>query len=355
MHSTVDERIGQAAELLGRQGADVGGVDGTQLKRVKDGGGLGNAGRVPNLDHFLKRENFLLALGGPAQQQQIVQHSGRQVAFGHQVLIAGVAIALGQLILGVLHNRRAVDVDGLFPAESLVQQVVLGGGGQILAAADDVGNAHQVVIHHVGEVVGGHAVGLNQNLVVQFLDVDLDMAVDHIVETGHAGFGDLLADDVRLTGGQLGVDLLLSQVAAVAVVVGHLTGGALGLVHLVQAVLGAEAVVSLAFLDELLGILFEHAHALALHIGADGAADVGAFVPGQAGGAQRAIDDVGSALDQAALVGILDTQNERTIVMACLQVSVQCGAQVADVHIARGRRRKPGTNVRHGENPFILN
>src|SRR5699024_7336502 len=145
-------------------GADVGRVDGPQLEGVKNGGGLGHAGGVPDLDHLVQGEDLLLALGRPAQQQQIVQHRGRQVALGHQILIAGVAVALGQFVLRVLHDGRAVDVGRDLPAEGLIQQVVLGGGGQVFAAADDVGDAHQVIVHHVGKVVGGHAVGLDEDL-----------------------------------------------------------------------------------------------------------------------------------------------------------------------------------------------
>ena len=353
MHGAVDERVGQAAELLSGQGTDVGSVDGTQLQRVKDSRGLGNAGGIPDLDHLVQRENLLLALGCPAQQQQIVQHGGGQIALCHEVLIAGIAVALRQLVLRVLHDGRAVDVDGLLPAERIVQQVVLRRRGQILAAADDMGNAHQVVVHDVRKVVGRHTVGLDQNLVVQFPDIDLDMTVDNIVKARHAALGDLLADDIGLARGQLGGNFLGGQVAAMAVVVGHFTRSALGLVHFVQALLGAEAVVGLARLDKLLGVLLEHAHALALHVGADGTAHVGALVPGQAGSLERAVDDVGSALDQAALVGVLNAQDEGTAVMAGLQIGVQCGAQVADVHIARGRRRKTGADGRHSYYPFI--
>ena len=216
-----------------------------------------------------------------------------------------------------------------------------------------MGNAHQVVVHDVRKVVGRHTVGLDQNLVVQFPDIDLDMAVDNIVKARHAALGDLLADDIGLARGQLGGNFLGGQVAAVAVVVGHFARSALGLVHFVQALLGAETVVGLARLDKLLGVLLEHAHALALHVGADGTAHVGALVPGQAGSLERAVDDVGSALDQAALVGVLNAQDEGTAVMAGLQIGVQCGAQVADVHIARGRRRKTGADGRHSYYPFI--
>ena len=355
MHGAVNERVGQAAELLRRQGADVRRVDGPQLQRVKDGRGLGNAAGVPDLDHLVQGEDLLLAFRGPAQQQQIVQHRLGQIAFGHQVLVAGIAVALGQLVLGVLHDRRAVDVDGLLPAESLIQQVVFGGGGEVLAAADHVGNAHQVIVHHVGKVVGGHAVGLDQDLVVQFADVHLNVAVDHIVKARHAALGDLLADDIGFACRQLGRHFLFAQVAAVAVVVGHLAGGALCLVQLVQPLLGAEAVIGLAFLYQLLGILLEHAHAFALYVGAHGTADVRAFVPGQAGGAQGAVDDIGGAFHQTALVGVLNAQDKGAAIVAGLQIGVQRGAQVAYVHIAGGRRRKAGAYVGcHKQNPFVL-
>ena len=179
------------------------------------------------------------------------------------------------------------------------------------------------------------------------------MTVDNIVKARHAALGDLLADDIRLARGQLGGNFLGGQVAAVAVVVGHFARSALGLVHFVQALLGAEAVVGLARLDKLLGVLLEHTHALALHVGADGTAHVGALVPGQAGSPERAVDDVGSALDQAALVGVLNAQDEGTAVMAGLQIGVQCGAQIAYMHIACGGRRKAGTNICHSDFPFF--
>ena len=75
---------------------------------------------------------------------------------------------------------------------------------------------------------------------------------------------------------------------------GHLTVGALLGVQGLQTLLGAEAVVSLALGHQLLGILLEHAHALALHIGADGAAHIRALVPQQAGLAQSVVDHVHS-------------------------------------------------------------
>ena len=221
----------------------------------------------------------------------------------------------------------------------------MGGGGQILTAADDVGDAHQVVVHNICKVVGGHSVGLDEDLVVHLAVLDLDVAVDHVVKAGHALLGDLLADDVGLTCGQTLLDLLLGQVAAAAVVVGHLTVGALLCVEGFQTLLGAETIICLALGHQLLGILLEHAHALALDVGADGAADVRAFVPQQAGLPQGVVDDIHSALHVAALVGVLNTQDEGAVLVLGHQVGVQRGAQVANVHIAGGRGGKNGCGL----------
>ena len=60
---------------------------------------------VQNLDQISQREDLLLgvlALGAPAQQADVVQDSLGQVALCNEILIAGVAVALGQLVLSVL-------------------------------------------------------------------------------------------------------------------------------------------------------------------------------------------------------------------------------------------------------------
>ena len=207
-----------------------------------------------------------------------------------------------------------------------------------------MGNAHQVVVHNVGKVVGGHPVGLDEDLVVHLAVVHLDVAVHHIVKAGHALAGDLLADDVRLACGKALFHFLLGQFAAAAVVVSHLTGSALLGVQSLQALLGAEAVIRLALCHQLLGILLEHTHALALHIGAHGAADIRALVPQKAGLPQGVVDDIHSALHIAALIGILDAQDEGAILVLGHQVGVQGSTQVANVHITRRRRRKTGAD-----------
>ena len=76
-------------------------------------------------------------------------------------------MALGHLVVGILHHGGTVHIGGHFPAKGLIEQIILGSRGQILAAPDHMGDAHQVVVDDIGEVIGGQAVPLDEHLVVQ--------------------------------------------------------------------------------------------------------------------------------------------------------------------------------------------
>ena len=135
------------------------------------------------------------------------------------------------------------------------------------------------------------------------------------------------------------VGLLLREAAAGVDGLLEPAGLLLGLLLVVVGVL-AEAAVGVAALHEELGVVHIEPAALGLHIGADGAADVRALVVLEAAFGERAVDDVHRALDEPALVGVLDAEDELAAVRAGDKVGVERGAQVADVHIARGAGRE---------------
>ena len=155
--------------------------------------------------------------------------------------------------------------------------------------------------------------------------------------------GDPLADDVGLAGLHPLQGLLQRHIAA----------GIGGPVELAGILLGlrlfAEAVVSAALFHQQAGVMAIGVPALGLDIGSHGAAHIGAFIVVQAALGHGAVDHVGSALHQAALVGILDSQDEGAAVVAGDQPGVQCRAQIAHMHIAGGRRREAGTHLSVGD------
>lgn len=101
-------------------------------------------------------------------------------------------------MLRVAHDGGAVHVGRHLPAEALVEEVVLRGGGEIFAAAHDMGDAHEVVVDDVGKVVGRQTVALQEYLIVERLILHRDVAKACIVEGRGAVLRDTLANDVGL-------------------------------------------------------------------------------------------------------------------------------------------------------------
>jgi hypothetical protein len=143
-------------------------------------------------------------------------------------------------------------------------------------------------------------------------------------------------------GGQLALPLE-RPVALGAAEAERLHAARLGLgAHRGQLLLVGEGQVGVARLEELLDVGLVEALLVAqrLHVGAVGAADVGALVPVDADPAQRGHDVVGCALDEALLVGVLDAQDELAAVVARGQPVEEGGAHPADVQVAGGAGRE---------------
>jgi len=338
-------RLGLFIERLGRELFHILGVHPAQLFKVEHGGGLGDARDVEDLRELVKRKELALgqlALGRPAQKRHIVEHGLGQIARADQILVAGVAVALGHLVLRVAHDGRAVDVGRDFPAEGLVEQVVLGRGGEVFAAADNVRDAHEMIVHHVGKVVGGQAVGFEKHLVLELLVFHGDGAEGGVAETGRALARHLLADDEGFAGAHACDGLVVAQIPARADVLFNLLALLFG--GFLLLVLLAEAVVAAAFADEQVGVFAEQVAPLRLDIRPDRAAHVGALVVRETAFGQRFIDDVARALDKTALVGVLDAENEGAARTAGDQPGVERGAQIADVHVACRAGGKTGAH-----------
>ena len=222
-------------------------------------------------------------------------------------------------------------------------RLYLGAELEVLAAPYHVGDAHQVVVHHIGEVVGGQAVPLQQHLVVQGLVLHGDVAEGHVVEGGGALVGDPLADHIGLAGLHTLSGLLRGQIPAGIVGAVKVTGVLLGCGLLAEAVVGG------ALFHQQVGVGLIQVPALRLDIGAHGAAYVGALVMGQAALRHGAVNYVRGALHQAALVGVLDPQDERAAGVPGDEPGVQGRPQIAHVHIAGGRGGEPGADLPLGD------
>ena len=72
-----------------------------------------------------------------------------------------------------------------------------------------------------------------------------------------------------------------------------------------------------------------------------------AFIPVEAEPAERLEDSGFGAFHKACLIGIFDSQQKLTTMMACDQPGKQRGSQITDVHIAGRTWSKTSTNSCH--------
>ena len=337
------ERAGLVGKLCRVHGFEVLAVDPAQLVVVEDGRGLREALEAEMLDELLHGEDFLVrVLRVPAEECDVVYDGLRQVAGLDEVVKGGGAMALRELrggAVGVLaHDRGEVNEGRQLPAVALVEQYVLRRGGDEFRAADDVRDVHEMVVDDVGEVIGRHAVALQQHLILQLFVRDADVAVQHIEVGRLARERHLLTDDVRVAVLQVRIDDILRQVAAGAVVAAKL---ALRVIF----VRVAEAVVGVAELDELFRVFLIDVHALTLYVRCIGAAEIRALVRHDFGELQRAVDEVHGICDVAGAVRVLDAQDKGAVLRLGVEIGVECRAQVADVHVACGARGEAGAYI----------
>ena len=255
-------------------------------------------------------------------------------------------MALGELLAVGTQDHGDMGEHGYGGAHGLVDHDLARGVGEMVVAADDVGDAHECIIHDGREVVGGRAVGAEDHEVIELLGVEGDLAVDGVVDHDVAAIlGHLDTQDVGLAGVDARLGLLRREVAAAALVAleGVLTG--LGGLAVGRQLLGrAEAGIRFALGEQALGGLLVEVQALGLRIGAEVAADLGALVPVEPQPAHGAQDDLGVLLGGARGVGIVDAQDEGAAVGA--GPVVDGGAGAADVQLAGGRRREADADGR---------
>lgn len=228
-----------------------------------------------------------------------------------------------------------MDEVGRGEAEIGVEQDVLRRRRHPLLTADDVADLHLGIVDDIGEVIGRHPVRLDEHLHVDARPRHRHRAIDAVGEVAAAVARDFHAQHMRLAFGDATLGLGGGEGEAVAVVLRRDVRLALRRAHAFEPLGRTEAAKGIAVGQQLVGIAGIDALALALAIGRVRAALVGAFIPFESHPAER-IHDLGFAVGgRAALIGILDPQDELAAVAARERFVDQRGIERADMRLAR--------------------
>jgi hypothetical protein len=147
----------------------------------------------------------------------------------------------------------------------------------------------------------------------------------------------LQADDGGATLGLERGDLGGGEFAVGSVVARRKLGGELRFAHRVEFFGGLEGAIGGAVGEQDRGVLAVDLRPLRLTIGAVGAADVGAFVPGEAEPVERVEDLLLGGGDEAGAVGVFDAEDELAATLAGVDEVEQADVGGADVGVAGGR------------------
>ena len=237
-------------------------------------------------------------------------------------------------------EERPARADHLQIRQRLPQgQHPVGRVGQVLAP-DDVGDPGVGVVDGVGQVEDRGPRRAHDHEVGDRAPGDGDLAPDDVGERADAVVG---CPEPDRPGPALPRPLrpfVGRQVAAVPVVAGVGGPGRLaGLVAGGDLLLGAEALVGGAALEELPGRVEVAVEAVGL--------EVGPLVPVEAEPPQGRLDAVRPVLAGSFDVGVLDPQHERAALVAGVEPVEQGGAGAADVEEAGRGRREPDPDVAH--------
>ena len=211
-----------------------------------------------------------------------------------------------------------------------------------------MGDAHKMVIHHIGKIVGRIAVRLNKNHIVQLRVRHFNLPVDLIHKSGRALSRHILTDHIGNTCLQFCFNLLLRQMKAMLIIHHNLLAGHI-LAQRLQTLLITEAVISLPFFNQLLGILQIDSGSLALtlNVGSYAPVLIRPFIVNQACLCQSAVNNIYCALHIALLIRILNSQHKAAILMFGNQIRIQCCSQISHMHPPGGAGCKSCFYLRH--------
>ena len=245
-------------------------------------------------------------------------------------------MALGQLGAVGPVDQRDVGEARLVPAHGLENLHLSERVGQMVVAADDMGDPHVVVVHHHRMQIGRRAVAAQDDHVVH---LGVGDANGTLHEVFHHRF--TLARGFQANGGcDAGRRLRRVAIAPAAVVAGGAAflGGQFP--HLLQFVGGAVAVIG-----------FTGRQQFARHIGMPrraGGLENGLLIAIEAEPIEAFEDDSRGFVGGPLAVGILDAQQEGAAFVAGVQKVEQRGAGAADMQQAGGAGGEAGADCHGG-------
>ena len=289
---------------------------------------------VERRDELVEGEDVTVGRDRPAEQSEVVQET-----FADESLVAlqeqvGTRIPLRELLRAVAEHERHVSESrderchAGFDERAVEHDLPRRRRHEVLTA-QHVGDAHQRVVDRVDERVERHAVRPHDDEVAEAAGREGHVAAHEVVVR------DVLVRHLEPQGGRAPLrtecGLLVLGEVAVVVVVSLLLRSAVRFVARVDLLGRREALVHEALLEQPIEHLAMDVVPLRLAVGRMGPSDLDALVPVEAEPPERVDQLVVALLAVAVRVRVLDSEHERSAVVAREAPVEQCRANETDV------------------------
>ena len=177
-------RLEPARQRIVIELANVLTVDPVELFPVESRARMLHAVEREGVYELVEREDLLRRAGIPAEQRKVVDERLGQVALlakEHQVGFR--VLAFGQLgpVFGE-DQRHVGESKRPVIAERVDEHQLIGRVGEMLLAADHVGDLHRRVIDRACKLIGRKSIGLDDDEIADQVGVESHIAADHVLE-----------------------------------------------------------------------------------------------------------------------------------------------------------------------------
>ena len=299
------------------------------------------------LDHVRDAEDLAPIRHAPRQRTEEVQERFGQHALPPVAVDGGVELAFGDLALVGIPEERHVHECGRIPSEGVVQAHVDRRRRDPLLRAHHVRHAHEVVVHHHGQVVRGIPVRFEQDVVAHFAVLERDLAAEFVANHDRAFRRSLQPHHVPLAGFGAALLLFAGYVPAATVVADRTTEALLLLAHLLELFLGLERPVRMPLVQQPVDVLPVDGKTLGLLVRSVVAADARTLVGLQAEPAHHLEDAALGGGVVPLAVGVFEPEQKLPTVLLGENEVEQADVRGAHVGIP-GRRRRDARHDGHG-------
>ena len=146
---------------------------------------------------FFQREDLAIVSRTPSKQRHIVDYRFRHKSLLDQIFIGSMPAPLAQFLMILICDQRTMYINRDFPAKCLIQTIVLRRGCKVFIPAHNMCDLHQMIVDHIGKVIGRESVRLDQDHIVQLIIRNCNISVNLVMECGRSLSRDIQADHPR--------------------------------------------------------------------------------------------------------------------------------------------------------------